>query len=427
MQPCNKYFMMKRSVVVTYLFVFAVAVAHAQNNTSPYSIIGIGDLEKSMFDRTSGMGHAGIALSSNRFLYQGNPASYAKIDEHYFYVEVSSRFKSVAYSGAPITDPTQANSSDLQFKKIVLAIKPKPKWALSIGLLPFSTSNYSFYGKKTVQGSNYTADAYYEGSGSTNQFYVANSFALTKNFSVGVQASYLFGQMEEKETLAATVSDTSLITTRNIYLGSPYLKLGAQYRIRLNRQWDVSLGATIANKTRLNANYDLEVKEGTTTIISNASYKSNYFTIPLTYAGGLAVTYKDAYTFAIDYDHQDWSNLNYKGISYSLVNSQKIAAGFEYSKKQRYLDQSFEKYFLQTGVFYNNSYLRIAGQQLKDFGATFGAGVQLNRSGLGLQGSVEVGQRGTTAANLIKEKYTQVNFTISYRDFWYSRKMKKYN
>jgi hypothetical protein len=183
----------------------------------------------------------------------------------------------------------------------------------------------------------------------------------------------------------------------------------------------------VANKTRMNANYDLEVKEESIAIISKQSFKSNYFTIPFTYTGGVAVTYQNAYTLAVDYDHQDWSTLNYNGLGYSLVNSQKIAAGFEYSKKINYMDQAFEKYFLQTGFFYNNSYLKIAGQQLKDLGATFGAGVQLNRSGLGLQGSIEVGQRGTTVNNLIKEKYTQVNFTISYRDFWLSRKMKKYN
>jgi hypothetical protein len=87
----------------------------------------------------------------------------------------------------------------------------------------------------------------------------------------------------------------------------------------------------------------------------------------------------------------------------------------------------FEKYFLQTGFFYNNSYLRISGQQLTDMGATFGAGVQLARSGLGLQGALEIGQRGTTDNGLIKEKYTQFSFTLSYRDFWLSRKMKKYN
>src|ERR1700755_1188305 len=98
-----------------FLFVLCLSctimAAHAQNNTSPYSIIGIGDIEKSAFDRTSGMGHAGIALSSNRFLFQANPASYSALDEHFFHFEVSSRYKSVGYSGTPITDPTQSQSS----------------------------------------------------------------------------------------------------------------------------------------------------------------------------------------------------------------------------------------------------------------------------------------------------------------------------
>jgi len=51
----------------------------------------------------------------------------------------------------------------------------------------------------------------------------------------------------------------------------------------------------------------------------------------------------------------------------------------------------------------------------------------LARSGLGLQAAIELGKRGTTDNGLIKEKYTQFNVTISYRDFWVSRKMKKYN
>ena len=65
--------------------------AKAQNNSSPYSIIGIGDIEKSSFDRTSGMGHAGVALSSNRYIYQANPASYAALDQHFFHFEAAAR------------------------------------------------------------------------------------------------------------------------------------------------------------------------------------------------------------------------------------------------------------------------------------------------------------------------------------------------
>ena len=418
---------MKILFLTTMCLVCIASYIAAQNNTSPYSIIGIGDIEKSSFDRTSGMGHAGVALSSNRFLYQSNPASFSAIDEHFFYFEFSSRYKTVGYSGTPVTDPTQSNSSDIQFKKVAIAIKPVHGWALSIGLLPFSTSNYSFNSNKTIQGSNSDATAYYQGSGSTNQFYITNSFNLGKHFAIGLQASYLFGQLQENETLTQFIGDSVLSTNRNIFMGSPYLKLGFQYKAKLTKQWDISVGATASNTTKLKADYALLVKDGSTVLMNNEYYRSNYFTLPVMYTGGIAAVYKNSYTFAADYNFQGWSTTNYKGINYALVNSQRFSAGAEYSKKLNYVNQVFEKYFLQTGFFYNNSYLQIAGQQLTDVGVTLGAGMVLARSGLGLQGDLEFGKRGTTDFGLIKEKYTQFNVTISYRDFWISRKMKKYD
>ncbi|MFX8393340.1 hypothetical protein ABTL67_19750, partial [Acinetobacter baumannii] len=61
--------------------------AKAQNNNSPYSIVGIGDIEQSYFDRTTGMASTGVALSSNRFVYTANPAANAALDFHYFSIE----------------------------------------------------------------------------------------------------------------------------------------------------------------------------------------------------------------------------------------------------------------------------------------------------------------------------------------------------
>ena len=81
-----------------------------------------------------------------------------------------------------------------------------------------------------------------------------------------------------------------------------------------------------------------------------------------------------------------------------------------------------EKYYLQTGIFYTDSYLKINGIQLKDYGLSFGVGGQLKRSGLGLQLAIELGLNGTTDNNLIKERYTQFNFTISYRDLWFIKR-----
>ena len=404
--------------------------AKAQNNTSPYSLIGIGDIEKSSFDRTSGMGHAGVALSSNRYIYQVNPASYAALDQHFFHFEAAARFKYVSYTGSPVSDFSNNKSSDLQFKKVTLGTKITPRWAIGLGLTPYSTVNYSFAGQKPIQGSNLFANAFYSGTGSTNQAFITNSFVVNKNLNIGLQTSYLFGQIEEREVLSGQLTDSGVITSRNVSVGQARFKLGAQYQAKLNKRWNIAAGGTISNKTDLAANYSLRAVSGNTILLENEYYKTAYFTVPLSYQVGAAATFRNTFTLAFDYQFDGWRETNYSGVSYMLDNSQRFSGGFEYSKKGSYMNQSYEKFFLQTGLFYTDSYLRINGIQLKDYGLTFGAGAELSRtdrySSLAIQGAIELGVRGTTEKGLIRERYTQFTLTLCYRDFWFSRKMKRY-
>ena len=147
---------------------------------------------------------------------------------------------------------------------------------------------------------------------------------------------------------------------------------------------------------------------------------------------GLAVTLKNTYTFVLDYSAQNWSNLNYRGSNYSLTNSSRISGGIQYTKNVIVRDNKgntgvYEQSYLQAGFFHNKSYLNIYGHHLTEWGITLGAGTQLNRSGLGVLATVELGGRGTTDKGLIKENITQMGLTISYRDFWFTKKVKKYN
>jgi hypothetical protein len=86
---------------------------------------------------------------------------------------------------------------------------------------------------------------------------------------------------------------------------------------------------------------------------------------------------------------------------------------------------TFEKYFLQSGLFYNNSYLILNSQQINGYGGTIGGGFN-SLKGLSMTGTLEIGQRGTIAHGLIKENYLQFTLGISYRDFWYT-KIKRYD
>lgn len=408
-----------RKLVLALLTCFIFSGLFSQNNTSPYSILGIGDIEKSYFDRTTGMGHAGLALPSYRYLNHSNPASYSYLEDRFFHFELSTRYRSTGYSGDAITDGTNASSSDMQFKKAALAIKLKPNWGASFGVMPVSSSNYSFYGNKNIQGSNQIASTYYEGSGSLNKVYLANAFKIRKNMSVGVELSYLFGQKNEDEEVLSDVS-ASLLTKRNIFMSGPSFKLGWQWQQQLGKNMLLSGGATFSGKTTLNAVYSLEVSEGETQILKREEDRPDYFTIPVTYAGGVALTYKKAYTLAFDYSAQPWSGLNYQGFGYKLSNSNKYSVGFEYAPKKVFRNITYDPYYLQTGLFQNKTYLNYKGHQLTEYGITLGAGTQLTRSGLGLAGAIELGTRGNVNNGLIKEKYTSFNITISYRDFWYT-------
>lgn len=412
-----------RSLYILTFFSFALVASHAQNNTSPYSIIGIGDIEDGNFDRTAGMANTGISLSSESILYHANPASYSKLADHFFTVSVSARYRGITYTGYPITS-SNYNSADLQVTKFATAIKLKEYWGVSVGLLPFSNSTYSFYANKSVPGTNYLNNTYYEGTGGLNQFYIANAFNVTRNLSVGLQTSYLFGSFQQTETLDSVSLGSSLITNRNIYMSRIYLKAGLQYHAKLSPKWRLNVGATASNKTQLNGTYYLTVTDGGNTIVNNESIKSNYFTLPLMYGSGVSLNYNDKLTFAGDYQYQNWSSTNYKGLGYALVNSSRYSGGVEFSKKGHNRNYIYERYNLQAGAYYNNSYLYINGRQLTDYGFTAGMGFE-NRTGqLNYQFNVQVGSKGTTQNNMVKETYVQLGVTISYKELWL--KMSRY-
>ena len=401
-------------------------VVFGQNNNAPYSIIGIGDIEHSSFDRTSGMGHAGMALSSNRFLYNANAASLSALDNKFFNFEMSTSTKVVQYSGTPISS-IASSSSDLQIKKISLAIKVKPRWGIGFGLLPYSNTSYQFYSNKYIIGTNNTTSAYYQGSGHVSQLYLSNGYQLTRGLSIGLQAAYMFGQLNQTENISPGGGiDSSLVTTRKINVGSPYLKPGFQYETKINRNWQLHFGGTATFKTSINGEYNLSVTDGNTTLPAYNNFKGQVITLPAQYSGSIAAKLKDKYTFAVDYSYQNWNDLNVHGYNYRLVNSNFLAAGFELSKKQTYRDITFERHFLQAGVFYSNSYLQVNGQQIANYGVTFGGGKNLVRSNLGVQLNMELGIHGTTNASLIEERYAQINFILSYRDFWFV-KVKKFD
>lgn len=421
---------MKKVFYIILLSVISTNVI-AQNTTSPYSIIGIGDVEKSSFDKTTGLGHAGVALTSDRYVLISNPASLSFLSNPFysnpFYFDVAVRYKNVNYAGDAVKDAATNQSNDMQFKKLSLTIKPKTKWGLSFGLLPFSNANYSFAGVKNVQGSNQTVTGNYVGNGSANMVYLSNSYLLTRKLSIGVQTNVIFGQFDNTEYIYSAITDSVLTTDKNDFFTKVNFKVGAIYKDTINKDWNYSIGATAQFKTNINANSDVKVTNGGNIVKTYSDIENNYATLPNMLTVGFALNYKTNYTLVADYySTQNWYSQN---VKYNASN--RFSIGFQYTKYATMRDNrgntySYEKYFFQGGFYNYQSYVSLRGYNLNEYGFTIGAGKQLTNN-LAILGNIEIGSRGTTNYGLIKENIQQATLTVSYRDFWNTKKIKKYN
>ncbi|HEY0297948.1 MAG TPA: hypothetical protein VGB84_01890 [Arachidicoccus sp.] len=430
---------MKYNKIYTLLFISFLltktGVVFSQTNTSPYSMLGIGDMVNRNFDRSAGMGGAGISLTSNRYIYDANPASIAFLSDRMLTMEVSGNLSVVNYRGEPLLNAS-TTSSQFQVERFVMGLKVMPFWGLSFGLKQFSSSNYYFSQPQDVIGSIESIPATHDGSGGINQVYISNGFRIGRNFSVGLNSSYLFGHMkDEKDLLSSGIIGEQLNTTDLQYYTNFMFDAGLQYHAKISSKWQLGLGAVASNKTTLSGNHYLTLTQGDpnnalpTDIINDSVIGSSSFHIPFMYGGGVSLTYDDKLTFAADYKQQKWSNVtnSNSGFDYSFQNANQISGGIEYTKRKNevYRNQivPFDKYFFQLGGYYNEEYLTIRGQQLKDAGVTLGVGINSFQSGLGTMFNLRFGSRGTTNDNLIRENYFQIGVTLSYQSNWIKYKV----
>ncbi|AYD46738.1 hypothetical protein [Arachidicoccus soli] len=401
----------------------------AQNNTSPYSMLGIGNIVNNYFDRSSGMANSGISLSSAHNMYEANPASLPFLNDHYFNLELAGNFSSIKYLGTPILQPTTTN--ELQVQRVEMGIKVEPFWGFSFGLSQYSSSNYSFNGQKNVIGSDIFVPTYTEGSGGINEVSVSNGFRIGRNFSFGIKSSYLFGSLQQDESISANSITSAQLNTKVLQnYKHLYFEGGLQYKIPINAKWQLSLGAIASNKTNLNGSRSVGITQGDpsvsapTVILADSITNTSTFTLPVTYGGGLSLKFDNKITFAADYKTQRWNNVhnNLANAAYSLQNSNNYSAGIEFAKNKTVVINNglynYEKYFFQVGGFYTQEYLNIRGQQITNKGATFGVGVNAMRSSLGYMFNFQVGTRGTQINNLIKENYFQLGIVVTFKDLW---------
>lgn len=392
----------------------------AQQMNSPYSVYGIGVLDNNVYNRTAGMGGAGLATKSGVFLINNNPAGISGLQRNFYLVNASLAARASTYSGTPINSTNSINR-DAWLKGLSLSIKMFNFWGSSIGFNQYSNVNYKYTGKQYIEGAYNSLDAVYDGNGGLNDFYWTNSIAVNKHVSFGVKASYIGGPVNQNTTINNPSTSTTLLTEQQDYYSGFKLEYGAIWSSKIGKQFELSFGGVFSPQSKLNAERTLSITEGSDVIIDDKLISNRTEYLPMSYGAGITLVHKQRTTISVDYKHEYWGDLNVVNNGWRYVNSERVAAGVQHSWfAKTWGGQLYEKRYLQAGVISNRSNLLVKGQQISGLAFTLGYGGSY-KDKLLYTLAAEIGSRGTTSNGLIKENYFQLTIGLSYRDFLYTR------
>lgn len=410
-----------------------IAVQAQSGIDSPYSRFGFGTISAlNQNSRQQGMGGIGNAIGSNRFVNPVNPASYGSIDSLSFLFNAGLYATSVTYR---TTSQTQTGSH-AQLSYFAAGFPVMRWWKSGISLMPYSRTGFNvIVPGQTSQGVRY--NKLFEGSGGINKFTIGNAVSPLKNLSIGLNANYVFGRNTNASLLY--FPDSNYMATTNVerrLLTSDFtLDAGLLYSLKLRSDYSLHLGLTHSFATKLNVRREYLVQSqfggingGVTYPVDTIVYEANRkdkIDIPMGTGAGIAIEKQNRWMAGMDFNWQNWENKQVIGRNDSLINSWNVAVGGHYIPVHTAISGYWRKVTYRAGARYHQSYLQLNGQPINEFGISFGASLPLPRTYTTVDVSMEIGQRGTTASNLIRETF--VNFTagVSIYERWFVKR--KYN
>jgi hypothetical protein len=203
--------------------------------------------------------------------------------------------------------------------------------------------------------------------------------------------------------------------------------IGAQYDLKFGENKDnrLVLGFTLDNETSIGAKRSVlaswQVGSATGIFYEKEDEKSS-IDFPANYTGGFAFTYKDKIMVGADFSMQDWSKALFLNVSDSLTKSKTIRVGAEYTPKRTDLKSYMNRVSYRAGFRATDSYLNLKGNQIKDYGISFGVGLPFRRTNTSFNISFELGTRGTTSNGLVKENYGIINIGVTFYDYWFIKR-----
>lgn len=369
-----------RQTLIALLLMVLSGEAVAQNNTnSPYTRYGYGQLADQGSSNSKAMGGVAYALRDKYQINFANPASYTAVDSLTFIFDGGVSLQNTNLSNGTL----KQNAKNSSFDYITMQFRASKWAAISMGLLPYANVGYSMGEYETIENSTESYSKQYSGEGGLHQLYVGAGFKIFKNFSIGANISYLWGDVTRttSESFPSSTTNFPFTIQTNVGIRSYKLDFGAQYTQAFGKKHSMTLGVVYSPGHNLNnsAN-ELRVTGSSSSATSSQKDIVADFGIPTTYGVGLAYMYNNRLTVAADGMIQNWDKVAYMGEKDVFCKRAKVALGAEYIPNpigRSYL--AHVKY--RIGAYYSKPYYKIFGERAaNEYGLTAGFGLPIPRT-----------------------------------------------
>ena len=408
-------------LATTLLFFSGLLVcgkAISQNVTSPYSTLGIGDIDTKNTGRYAISG-ASISRRNSNTYNDANPASLTSLGFKLINFDITGRGRASTFQASK-SDTLSAVSKDFVLRNISLSFRPHLRSAFAFGLKPFSSVNYKYPLPDAVyntQVKGYSRSV--EGTGGINQAYGSFGYAISKKLSAGITGSYLFGSSQKNTAYYDEALYLDIKKEEYKFYSGANVLAGLQYYTNANRQWQHTVGLTAAAGTNLKGYSKTEYVSSDSTFLEKSN-GSAVFKLPISTGLGYTASNKQGLSISAEGNYYYWPKQSLNYINTYTSPSVRFSAGWEYAKIAHYYlhEATYEKYYLGMGLTAQNSYYHLNKNKVWDYAVSFGGGYNISGS-MYLHAGLELGYKGSYTSRQIKERYTQFTLGFTVRNMWY--------
>lgn len=402
-------------------------IAQAQTlGNSPYASYGIGDQKYDNSLETKSMGGISTAYISDfnhHFNFQ-NPAANQNLEI------TSLKIQGTNENQYQKADNMKSDKHSTYLSGISLAFPISKSIKLGIGYQPFSSKDYRIITDNETNG--VTKRHSLTGDGSINLVKLAVGYSITPKFSLGLSSNLYFGKLYDNETISYTNSSLINHNENQISVNHFNFTLGSVYQQKLKNNKKLTFGATYTFGNT--SDFEREFNESTYFLLNGVKqYQSQSTqgkqkiknTIPQEFSFGVGYGHDSKWFVSTQIDYKKAVNSSAFTQNFTYQNAYKFSVGGWYLPNYNNFRNYFSRVTYRYGAFYEKGNLEINGKDIDKYGIGLGVSLPFQKSNINRMSSIdlglELGQRGTTKNNLVRENFLNFTIGINFANKWFEK------